>query len=280
MQTRLTRSAEPATPASFGYALHGTMSTLVKPQWPLRAKRAAWWHRPGVVVAVLLAVCTAVALSSAVVALTRQTGTRPAAAAAPAVAQGGFGSAHALTLRCSPISAPLPANASFSDRLRGAAGALPAALSATCTYGTVTAASATALTVRTLDGHLSAVATATTLYYRGTQQARRSDVHVGDVVGIRPVMPLFNPAGQVTAQSVTVQTQAVFGTVRSVAGSTVTIVTVTGKTIAVTASMSTKYVTGGSLTTAGGVKPGAEILAQGQPAGSTKLTADTIDIAR
>ena len=151
--------------------------------------------------------------------------------------------------------------------------------------GTVTGISGGTITLRTLTGTLTVTTTSSTTYSKEGHAIKLSDIKVDDVLAVRPVRasgsatPPASPPTTVTAQAVTVVLPTFFGRVTSISGPTFFIVTRDGGQAFVFTTSSTTYESNRSSASAGDVKVGDYISAEGTQTDLKHLTADHVVIS-
>ncbi len=143
--------------------------------------------------------------------------------------------------------------------------------------GTVTAVSASSLTVRRADGSTTTVAlTSSTAYYVDVRRASRADVKVGARVAIQVTDPR---ASSLTAGAVYVVLPSLAGTVTDVQASSFTVTDRAGFRHVVHTTGSTAYTKDGQSASRSAVVKGARVLAVGSiDANGTDLTASRVEV--
>jgi opacity protein-like surface antigen len=147
-----------------------------------------------------------------------------------------------------------------------------------CGVGTVTNISGSTLTLRTLTGTLTVATESSTTYTKGGKSIKLNDIHVNDIVQVRPDRTHPSSSTSITASAITVVLPTIFGRVQSVSGNTITIVTATGQLAYVTTGGSTAYKMAGAAASSGDVKTGTFILAQGTLTNANHLSATNVQI--
>ncbi len=149
--------------------------------------------------------------------------------------------------------------------------------------GTITAVTATTLTLRTEQGTETVTTTPATSYARERVTVSRAQLNVGEVVrvdGTPSGSAMSAPGtGSVTATRVEVVLPVLAGRVASISGSTYTLIGPDGQLLTVTSTGSTRYYNAGSASTAAAVKVGTRVAAEGTQDSVTHLVADVIAVA-
>ncbi len=149
--------------------------------------------------------------------------------------------------------------------------------------GTITAVSPTTLTLRTEQGTETVTTTSSTAYTRERLSVGRGQLRVGEVVrvaGSRPGSAMTEPGtGAVTATRVEVVLPVLAGRVASTSGGTYTLVGPDGQLLTITSTSSTRYYSGATAGTAGAVKVGTFVMAEGTQDSVTHLIADLVAVA-
>lgn len=148
--------------------------------------------------------------------------------------------------------------------------------------GTITAIDGGTLTLRTLEGTQTVTTSASTQYRKERQTIQLSDLHVGDVVRVRPAPGSAPPAqpgtGTVAAAVIDVVEPRLGGRVTGIDGNTVNLVGPLGRELTVTLTDATRYYRGRDAADRGAVTANSYIVATGPRDSLTHLTADVVTV--
>lgn len=146
--------------------------------------------------------------------------------------------------------------------------------------GTITAIDGTTLTLRTLEGTETVTTSSSTTFRKEGRAIKLSDLHVNDVVRVRPAQGSQPPAqrgtGTVAAAAIQVVEPRLGGRITSIDGDTVNLVGRLGQLYTVTLTPSTRYLRGRDAADRNAVTAGAYIAAEGSRDSLTHLTADVV----
>jgi hypothetical protein len=153
--------------------------------------------------------------------------------------------------------------------------------------GTITAINGSRLTLRTENGTETVETNSSTVYTKELRTIRFSDLHVGDVVSVRPTPPSGQNAasrppapgtGTVEASAVQVIEPTFMGRVVSQSSGGYTLVGPDGQLLTVRTTAGTRFYNGTATASASSVRIGDHVAAEGTRTGISSLTADLIDV--